>query len=37
MIEITLYIMITAILAPFMVAILWGSKDEDWSDDSWYN
>jgi hypothetical protein len=37
MIEITLYIMITAILAPFVVAILCGSKDEDWSDDSWYN
>jgi len=37
MIEIALYIMVTVILLPFVVAVFKSIKNDDGSDDSWYN
>ena len=37
MIEIALYIMITVILLPFVVGVFKSIKNDDGSDDSWYN
>jgi hypothetical protein len=37
MIKIAPYIMITVILLPFVVGVFKSIKNNDWSDDSWYN
>jgi ABC-type glycerol-3-phosphate transport system permease component len=37
MIKIAIFVMVTVILLPFVVAVFKSIKNNDGSDDSWYN